>query len=368
MSNSTCICKIVKNGKEYPIKDSVSREEIEKINSEITIINGDSYGNEKGEWSYLLKDILVNNSKTKINPSDIHIWCEGGSSAIKRNDGNYPTYLENMVNNEDVITDKSKVTRIILCGGYNDSNNDETAILNALATFHNYCRENYPNAKVYYGMIGWDASINNNGKRNNINNKVLPAFRNCSSFGGYYLSNVEYLARCYSPNFWKDDNYHPNTLLSQKLANGIYQALVTGSCTNYQGVKDHYLGQTVFTNGIKITTFIDGKTINYNSIDHNSGGVINELNLTPKNVQTINLGSYETSFIRYVNTLSFIPINLLVTGVYANGTTFKKVTAGTLQFKQDGNVYINYLDDALQNYSLTDITLLMKYTTDLLFA
>ena len=196
------------------------------MNSDEIIFNGDSWGDETTEWTYLLRNKLVSNSTHGLTNDKVHIWNRSGSSAVST--GQNTTYLQNMENNASQIADKTKVTKIVLCAGANDVSSTQQQIITALQQFHNYCRTNYPNATIYYGCIGWYNEYAHYTERRAIINNVLPGYKAVTSFGGVYMNNIEYVMRNYNSSLW-NNYYHPTQAGSEIIAQNVYEFLKTGS-------------------------------------------------------------------------------------------------------------------------------------------
>lgn len=198
-----------------------------------TILVGDSYGQDEGEWCDLFTQMAANKGE---DTTKYHTWAEGGASAVKRS-SSYPTYKEIMQHhNSDLSSsEKAKIKRIILCAGHNDEFDTVSGNIAGLKAFFDYCVENYPNATIYFGMIGWDANEDSTGAtlRNRMIDTSLPAWKRVAEFGGIYLSGVEYLTHIYETGYWKNDGYHPQGDLNQIIATGIFNAVYGGSGDTY---------------------------------------------------------------------------------------------------------------------------------------
>ncbi len=121
----------------------------------------------------------------------------------------------------------TEITDIVVCGGANDSPEAVyPGIENAIASFCNYCRTNYPNATVHIGMI----SHNFEGSNGNYNlNRVLSLYlKAAQENGANYINNIEnvlHYTDCFNPDG------HPSEtgqrLLGRSLVNGLKTGFVT---------------------------------------------------------------------------------------------------------------------------------------------
>ena len=206
---------------------------VDDIVNEKVLMIGDSYGvgtTYQGEvtgWCDRVKTLMG------LADADYTKLVEGGAGFKGPGLGGH-TFLTLLQANIDSITNKDKYKKIIVCGGCNDNSYTSSQINPEIEAFINYCKVQFPNARVYVGMIGnfggltsADATL-----RSNLNKYVLRAYQNCVIWGAYYLNGVEYIMHDYK-SFMSDDNTHPNELGYQFVAGGIWQAVEKGS-TSYR--------------------------------------------------------------------------------------------------------------------------------------
>lgn len=264
------ISKIQLENELYDIKDLFSRNEIKKINSNQTIIIGDSYSLDRRPaieitgWAKPLKELL------KLNDNECYIiQNNGGGFTVSGSHGTF----ENAINNLNV-TDKNLIKNIIVCGGLNDIQaSDKQIIKNSINSFMNYCKINFPNAKVYIGMIGWNKddlyTSDNQFIRYQVINKVLPAYQESPQYGAIYLNGVENVMHDYEEYY---DGAHPNQTMCNRLAYYIYQAFKNGfASVTYE---DH--GITFNEDNIELNDFsliekvVNNQTIIFDNKEHGS--------------------------------------------------------------------------------------------------
>ena len=211
-------------------------KKIDILNSNDTILMGDSYG---------VGYTIVNSEVTYVNSwcywfqhlmglTDEHCYkfVEGGIGFADPGQQGHANFLELLQANINTITDKTKIKNIIVCAGYNDKNQTFSSIDNNISNFISYCNQQFPNAKVYIGMIANDGNMTSAGAtvRNTLRESVLIAYQNCKSHGGIYLNGVENIMHYY-PNFG-EDNYHPSENGYRILGSNILQAFLNGK-TSY---------------------------------------------------------------------------------------------------------------------------------------
>ena len=143
-------------------------DNFEKITTTRIVVIGDSYlrGDHNGiasvnGWGHYLKNTLG------ISNSDFFSFSEGGAGLYKTGDGGhtFQTLLEANISN---ITNKTTITKVIICGGCNDREQSENNITNAMSIMILYCKTQFPNAIIYIGMIGNNASIDDETYRRNV--------------------------------------------------------------------------------------------------------------------------------------------------------------------------------------------------------
>ena len=198
--------------------DSIN-DDIDSINDDIdaleTLVNtkemkrniiliGDSYAEGynapelKGWGKYVIEYL------NDINIPAVETY-EGGAGIVNvGNDGH--TFLGLLQNLE--YENKESVTDIVVAGGYNDNSYTTSQIRNAISSFMDYVQEYYPNAKVYFAMIGNNAGTDNASLviRNNLLYQVLNGYRTCNEFGAIYIENSEIINRNYT--LFYSDNVH----------------------------------------------------------------------------------------------------------------------------------------------------------------
>ena len=175
---------------------------------------GDSYANRENSWVDRLVSLLG------LTSDDYTALRISGSGFLKDN-YNYGTFQQNMEN--AAITDKTKVTDIIVCGGANDRTYTQTEIDTAIGAFCTSAKTNYPNAQVYIGMIAWSVKPSEYESLSTM----LVAYSLCNKYGAIYLSGVEHALHRGSACF--EDDFHPNATGQAYLAKAIYQAYKSGA-------------------------------------------------------------------------------------------------------------------------------------------
>lgn len=277
------ISKIRLENETYNIKDETARNEINNIIGQDTIFLGDSYAAgttyEHGEVEFLTSWCEYLRRLMGLTAGHYYIFAQGnaGFAKIGNNSMNFQMTLASRINE---IADRNKIKNIFVCAGYNDYTEETSLIHQRIGEFINYCKQQFPNAQVYIGMIGGNTFDDANGAlaREQLITKVLNSYIRCSDFGGVYLSGVE----LFTHNFYQFNRQgnHPNEGGYQRVATMIYNAWKQGKAEQIEplvgvDIPGIYGGnmsfQSTMQNYSKIiymdNYFISGQTINTQGID-----------------------------------------------------------------------------------------------------
>ena len=338
----------------------------------ITIFVGDSYGNlENNNW--VIK--YCNIKGLTIGTNAINL-CSGGAGFHDPLEGSN-TYLNNLTNGTATI-DKTKVGKIIVCGGWNDRALDTSQLDSLTSTFMTYVKANFPNAKVYCGMIGNTGALDpylgsNVNWREWIPNYVLNGYKTIEKYGGIYLTGVECVMHKYS-YFNTSDYIHPNNDGSNALGEAIYHAVETGNyCVpsgGYEGIaltnSNFTFDSTVNTNSnINMLGFIQNNNITFNisgTINFSSYKLINSTD----SYISIEIGTYTTDLarFRYCNYLNTYHTSVRAT-LYNN--TAKPCYNATLSFTREGKVVLTLFNSYATTVYISSISLNGQCTIPVLF-
>lgn len=239
----------------------------EELQNQDTIFLGDSYAAgttfEHGEVEYLTSWCEYLRRLMGLTAGHYYIFAQGnaGFAKIGNNSMNFQMTLASHINE---ITDKNKIKNIIVCAGYNDWDEETSLIYQRIGEFINYCKEQFPNAQVYIGMIGGNSQDTTNGAlvREQLITRVLNSYIRCSYFGGIYLNGVE----LFTHNFYQfnDQGNHPNETGYERVATMIYNAWKQGKAEQIEPLTFISLPCIYGTN----------KTINFQSSMQNESKII----------------------------------------------------------------------------------------------
>lgn len=216
-----------------------------------TICIGDSYGegyNPDGNvtgWPTLLKGYLG------LTDDNFFSNSLGGSGFV--NNTTFATLLNQTSNHFK----NDEVTNIIVCGGFNDMNLTENAIINAINNFKKTANILYPNAQIFVGFIGNSTTMSTRGSL------LLPRASynsGCEYNGITYLSGVE--NALHADLMFGSDGIHPNTWGEETIAKAISNALLNGYASVIHAGTS--ITNVTFKNGFTGSTIIE--TTQYNDM------------------------------------------------------------------------------------------------------
>ena len=312
-------------------------------NSKYTIMIGDSYGVGTTSGGTLVGWCDRVKNLQNIPDYKYHKFVEGGSGFCENGTEGH-TFLTLLQSNINTITNKNLIEQIIVCGGFNDQNYSSSQINLNIESFVNYCKQQFPNAKVYIGMIGNTSAISQTGTttRNNLNNYVIRGYQNCVVYGAYYLNGIENIMKDYE--FMSEDEIHPNEFGYTWLSAYINNAIITG--------KADFIGETQpstyeFNDVSSHTMNLETKIVN--DIVTLSLNDCNITFTTPKTIRDcITIGKIKPHYIRTHKIISF-PIKYYMTTTNnefygGDGTLLIDESNNLVLFtsilKNDGNAYL----------------------------
>lgn len=113
-------------------------------------------------------------------------------------------------------------TDIVVCGGRNDLNEDESNVETAINTFINICNEKYPNANIIIAFIPNLADLNLPGNPSNMN-KIYDK--------KIFLQNMSFILT--DRTLISSDGIHPNQAGHNALYKGLYNYLLFNSYNHH---------------------------------------------------------------------------------------------------------------------------------------
>ena len=299
------------------------------------LVIGDSYANGVTNTDQTTTS-WVEYFKTAIGSTNVTKLAENGAGFVTTGEQGH-TFKTLVEANIESITDKNAYTDILICGGINDVNQTVESIESAISTCITYLKTNFPNAKIYLGMISNRKDMSSGGEsvRFNLMNKILRAYQYACKQGGYYLNGVEKILKY--KYFISADNTHPTQTGYEYLGGAIAQSLQTGSVTwSFNSLKDIQITNVnISTNNLSFRSKIFNDMF-YMSCD---GGYVEFTNtISEDQNNNLQLGNINDSeyFSRVIgNTFA---VNLTVVVTTGDGNTF--ACPAMFNIEDNGNVYI----------------------------
>lgn len=145
-------------------------------------------------------------------------------------------FLTNLISLSPSITDKYGITDIIVCGGWNDSDNTQSygtdeAYAAGVMAFYTYVKNTYINAQVTLAHISW-ADYRDDAFYVKMNRSLTRYIKSCNNYGWKYIVNSEYILRNQPSDIWQQDAAHPNNKGQQILGLGLVSPILTDSANS----------------------------------------------------------------------------------------------------------------------------------------
>ena len=144
-----------------------------------------------------------------------------------------PSWTNAVQNRLSEITDKELYSSVIICSGGNDKAFSLNDHIEAMTTFRNLIKTNFPNARIYVGFLGWSGLASQHSSFRAGLNTYINA---CSAVGFTYLHNVEYVLHWQpylrdNQSVTPGDYFHPTVEGLKALGDKILEAYRSGTCT-----------------------------------------------------------------------------------------------------------------------------------------
>lgn len=254
---------IALNNSDTLIAELIPNYEISILTNKKLVMVGDSYGeqNEDGDITRFYYDIV----REKLGLTDGINFFHGFTSGGGFGNGAYLNNLQNAIAN---VEDKTTITDILICGGWNDSDASQSygsdEMFNAgILAFNNYVKQNCPNAKITLAHISWgNPKLSNNYDAiyDQLTFSIRRYKRACNTYAWAYITGAEYILHTYDNSYWQSDGNHPNQLGQNLLGNELTRAYVSGSTqiTRVNNGSISASGNASFTNFNTITSILNG--------------------------------------------------------------------------------------------------------------
>lgn len=264
------LCKVVDYINKLIEQDNVFSDEIEELKKELELVKewightidtvkaekiifiGDSYGTSTrvNPWT----EVFVN--MAGLLPTQYINVCQGGIGWAKGVDPNNDFYdrlvmADGIRKGAPYYWEDKDVSKIIVAGGvFRDltyCNYDYAALRNLVntkvASFMNYVKSNFPNAKVYYcycnACLNYGLNGSNGFTWQEMLNNVSSYYEEAAQYGYVFLPNLRYVLMQNSRiDLTEAGRLHPNAEGGQALGIAIHNA-VYGSWDGYFSVNEN---------------------------------------------------------------------------------------------------------------------------------
>lgn len=325
----------------------------ENLENNDTLFMGDSYAAgttfEHGEVEYLTSWCEYLRRLMGLTTGHYYIFAQGnaGFAKIGNNSMNFQMTLASRINE---ITDRNKIKNIIVCAGYNDRSEELSLIIQRIGEFVAYCKEQFPNAQVYIGMIGGNSATTYDGAliRENLIMKVLHAYQYCNQFGAIYLNGVE---KC-THNFYifNTEGNHPNESGYKYMAEKIYNAFKNGSATLIEPITSVSI-PTLYNNTINFQCTMQNETKTIFMTDYSSG---NQVNIDTTNTDTIRIAGPNQNK-AFKSTFNGKSICMNVDCYVKDSSNVVHIFPATLKVLNDGSIEIKATYIAIYHPTVTSL-------------
>ena len=155
---------------------------------------------------------------------------------------------------ENTVTDKEKVSDIVVIGGINDASlqTSSGAEESAVAAFCTYCHNNYPNALVHVGCIAYYAYTTNV-------QYLLPIHAGMRSGLRYNAVSIPNILSCMCRFSGYDDSVHVDQEIENKIAETILTGM--GRCQLINGTGN--INTALVNKHCMPNTMVDGDKLHY---------------------------------------------------------------------------------------------------------
>ena len=221
--NNTTIPGVVSD---YQNADANLQSQLYVLNRKRFIVLSDSYGNytDANGHNFIENAYLMSGAQGW----DFHV----GGAGFTRND--YRNFKEVLSANDSIITDKTVVTDIIVCGATNDVLQTEAAILSGMQAFMTYVTANYPNATVHVGAFSASIDASYISGLGDLTRYYMSCATRCKM---HYIENSQWVMHRLS-YFRNDDAVHPTNDGIAALSLALAKFMLKGSLSVFDVAKN----------------------------------------------------------------------------------------------------------------------------------
>lgn len=288
-------------------------------------------------------DTLLNTIASYLNIDAADCMAAGGIGFTNVN--GQGTFEELLTANIGNISNKDKVDGVIVLGGANDYGGNLANIRNAIQSFCTYAKAQMSNAEIMIGCLSRAYQGRSNADAHKI---AINAYRSCFMYGARYLNNTEFIMH------WKVlyyDFVHPASGNAPRIAYGVAQAVVYGSCDVEYNASRSFTAKSLsgIFSTMSVTTGCGYEQHMYNGAGmFDVTGAITLTNSTPVNLQSQDIDLEESlsdSEILFIGTAS-VPYRVSVPCIFRASLNDTEVRVGRclLYIYDINNVHVKFVD------------------------
>lgn len=232
-----------------------------------------------------------------LDSSHYHVLAHSGWGFAN---SDYYNLIHGYSGNRNIITD------IVVLGGLNDAAKlddslTDNALLNLIETFVNYCKSNFPNAKIWIGVLGWSKTISASSAAVRHYNRIEKCYRRATQWGAVFIDG--FLPIVHDYNMLSNDDVHPNDNGQMRIGRALASRLNGGDLLSNTKQLDITLTSSQTTtllpnvcfqnaNNENITLFLVGTIEFTNGISFTLHQQRNILTMSKGYINSGNLGSF----------------------------------------------------------------------------
>ena len=344
-------------------------------NDDYYLFIGDSYGTgysadgDVTSWCDLLAQRLgIGNNYYKFNSNGAGFVATGTGGR---------TFLQLLQYNISNITDRNKIKKIVVVGGYNDANynSNYNDMVTAIETFNTYCNVQFPNARTYIACCGYNTNKTTAGGdvRDKLVRNVIPAYMSTPNLTNpcVYIGYSHLIL--HNSDLMSSDGFHPNEDGQKQIANKLATYLNGGSINTSIWISDLTINLTEsggHVEGFDTTQLWENELSIIN--DKARFWIQANVNINfPTAISIVGnqnfvLGNYSTKYLAPSrNTTAQMPVKVLV----VSSSQGNNLRDGILIFGVDGKVYlqIKQLNSSGSWETITNVTQLTFYPRNVYF-
>lgn len=281
--------------------------------------------------------------------------------------------LQQVVGNM-TANEKSRCTKVLIAGGFNDRNASQSSITDGINNVISYINANLPQATLYVSHVGYCVTNRTSGSHAGATaSSCVTSYRRyeeaCMQKGAKF--DCGSITTLHENSWFTSDYVHPNSNGNSQIAKRLMNFLLDGTAMSDNVSLNNYFtetdsGWTINSSPNELLYFVDGNR-GFAS-EFTIQGYLELVNATP---QSVTLGLTQSIVIGQINAagLSGANVYIPVFGVLHNSPTGYYDFTGRLGLNNAGRaaLYITKINSTNTNYLTLDIDKIQIRTTNCLY-